>query len=154
MSDIDRILERRAEYYRVLDVPENASEKEIRKSYKALAIKIHPDRNKDPRAAEAFSVLSRAYENMAKGVKTERSATRTYARSAYGDFTAAHTGNEIFEEIFRQFHRAQMNRRRVEYRHVWAESGFGRSTVYEIDVSRRLFIGVLIVFFMWRCLFM
>lgn len=90
MCEIDRILERKREYYKVLNVQENATEAEIKKSYKSLVLKVHPDRNKDPRASEAFSVLTKAYENMKKGVTKESHSPPPYAegntyRNAYGN---------------------------------------------------------------------
>ncbi len=40
------------DYYKVLDVPRNATEAEIKKSYRRLAMKYHPDRNPNDREAE------------------------------------------------------------------------------------------------------
>ena len=52
--------------YEIIGVPKNATEDEIKKSYRKLALKYHPDRNPDDKeaeknfkeAAEAYSVLS------------------------------------------------------------------------------------------------
>src|SRR6516162_9582829 len=40
------------DYYKVLDVPRTATEAEIKKSYRRLAMKYHPDRNPDDKEAE------------------------------------------------------------------------------------------------------
>ena len=50
-STLDEALEKqkqiKEDFYKLLDVERNASEAEIKKSYKRLAMKYHPDRNKD-----------------------------------------------------------------------------------------------------------
>lgn len=53
------------DYYQILGVPRNASQKDIKKAYYQLAKKYHPDTNKDdPKAKEKFSQLAEAYEVM------------------------------------------------------------------------------------------
>ena len=51
------------DYYSTLGVPRNASSDAIKKAYKKLAMKHHPDRNPGDKKAEAkFKELSEAYE--------------------------------------------------------------------------------------------
>ncbi len=49
------------DYYEVLGVPRDADEKALKKAYKRLAMKYHPDRNKDPDAEEKFKEIAKAY---------------------------------------------------------------------------------------------
>ncbi|MEA1888736.1 MAG: molecular chaperone DnaJ [Pseudomonadota bacterium] len=65
------------DYYEVLGVQKNASEAEIKKAYRRLAMKHHPDRNPDDSSAEAnFKEAKEAYEVLADAQK----------RSAYDQF--------------------------------------------------------------------
>lgn len=51
------------DFYKTLEISKNASEKEIKKSYRRLAMKYHPDRNKDnAEAEEKFKAIQKAYE--------------------------------------------------------------------------------------------
>lgn len=51
-----------SEYYDLLQVPRNASEADIKKAYRKLAMQYHPDRNRDPDAEERFKEITEAYE--------------------------------------------------------------------------------------------
>src|ERR1043166_267284 len=51
------------DYYEVLGVDRNATEDEIKKSYRKLALKFHPDRNpSDKTAEEKFKEIGEAYD--------------------------------------------------------------------------------------------
>src|SRR5258708_19746291 len=51
------------DFYAVLGVPSSASQDEIKKAYRKLAAKHHPDKNpNDPKAAERFKGISEAYQ--------------------------------------------------------------------------------------------
>jgi len=51
------------DYYAVLGVPASATQDEIKKQYRKLAAKHHPDKNpNDPKAAERFKEISEAYQ--------------------------------------------------------------------------------------------
>src|SRR6476661_920495 len=50
------------DYYKTLGVDKKASAEDIKKSYRKLARKYHPDTNKDPGAEERFKQISEAYD--------------------------------------------------------------------------------------------
>lgn len=65
------------DYYELLGVARNASEDEIKKSFRRLAMKYHPDRNRDnPQAEEQFKKIKEAYDVLSDAKK----------RSAYDQF--------------------------------------------------------------------
>jgi len=90
------------DFYKLLNVDRNASDAEIKKSYRSLAMKFHPDRNADnPEAAEVkFKQIKEAYEILSDSKK----------RSAYDQFGHAGVdpsmggrpggGAEGFSDIF------------------------------------------------------
>jgi curved DNA-binding protein len=52
------------DYYKILNISPNASESEIKKSYRSLSFKYHPDRNPDPSVAEQYKLINEAYETL------------------------------------------------------------------------------------------
>lgn len=98
------------DFYEVLGVDKNADEREIKKAYRKLAMKYHPDRNSDdPEAEEKFKEASMAYEVLSD--KEKRSAYDRMGHAAFengmggGGFGGAGAGNfqDIFGDIFGNF---------------------------------------------------
>lgn len=48
-------------YYSILNVPRSATSEEIKQAYRILALKFHPDKNKEPEAEERFKEIVEAY---------------------------------------------------------------------------------------------
>ncbi|XP_042148671.1 dnaJ homolog subfamily B member 8-like [Ixodes scapularis] len=105
------------DYYRVLEVPRDATTEDIRKAYRRLALKWHPDKNPDNKeVAEArFKEISEAYE-----VLSDETKRRQYDVYGSGSFEKEfqsdggtgvprfHEGSYCFtfrdpEELFREF---------------------------------------------------
>ncbi|KAI7694038.1 DnaJ -like protein subfamily B member 1 [Sarcoptes scabiei] len=59
------------DYYEILSINRNASEDEIKKAYRKLALKYHPDKNKSPEAEEKFKLIAEAYEVLSDKKKRE-----------------------------------------------------------------------------------
>ncbi|MBE7182462.1 MAG: tetratricopeptide repeat protein, partial [Terriglobus roseus] len=64
---------KRKDYYKILEVEKDASEMDIKKAYRKLAVKHHPDKNRDdPEAESRFKDLQEAHETLIDPQKRER----------------------------------------------------------------------------------
>ena len=50
------------DYYKILGVSKDANSADLKKAYRKLALKYHPDKNKSSEATEKFKDISEAYE--------------------------------------------------------------------------------------------
>jgi len=92
------------DYYKILGVSENASEEEIKRAYRELAKKYHPDRNPGDKAAEEkFKEINEAY-----GVLSDPQKRAQYdqMRKYGGAFAGGFQGAGGWEDLFRHFGRA------------------------------------------------
>ncbi|MES2164447.1 MAG: DnaJ domain-containing protein [Pseudomonadota bacterium] len=58
-------------YYNTLGIAPNATDDEIKKIYRSLAMRFHPDRNQTPGAEARFKAITKAYEILSDPVKRE-----------------------------------------------------------------------------------
>lgn len=88
------------DYYEILGLAKGAGEEEIKKSYRKLALKYHPDKNPgDPEAEKRFKELSEAYE-----VLSDSDKRRLYDQYGHDGLKAqGYAGPGSVEDIFSQF---------------------------------------------------
>ncbi len=91
------------DYYQILGVSKTASKEEVKKAYRKLAMELHPDRNKDPKAGEKFKEVSEAYAVLSDDTKKQK-----YDQYGSDAFNQQYSYEDIFknanfEDIFSQF---------------------------------------------------
>ena len=125
------------DFYEILGVPKNASDEDIKKSYRKLAMKHHPDRNQGDAAAEVkFKEAKEAYEMLSDAEK--RAAYDQYGHAGvdpnmrgaagaggFGGF--GESFGDIFGDIFGQARRQQGGGGRQVFR--------GNDLSYAMDIT-------------------
>ena len=81
-------------YYKVLDLDNSAQLQDIKKAYKRLALKWHPDRNKSPEAEEMFKKIAEAYE-----ILSDPDKKVYYEKNSKYNFKFK-SPSEVFKELF------------------------------------------------------
>lgn len=96
---------KKRDYYEVLSVGRNATEEEIKRVYRKLAVKFHPDKNPDdPHAEEKFKELGEAYDVLMdpdKRAAYDRFGHAAFAQGGVGFGRGGfHDPFDIFREVF------------------------------------------------------
>lgn len=113
------------DYYKILGIAEDADLKEIKKTYRKLALKLHPDVNPNDDAADKFKEVAEAYEILKDPKRrAEYDELRRYGGTRYSDFDP--NGNSRHSE---GFDNARSNADFADFFHsVFGERGFNPSS--------------------------
>lgn len=142
------------DYYEVLGISRQASADEIRKAFRQLAVKYHPDRNKDDKSAEdKFKEIAEAYDALSDPQKRQKYDQFGHAGASsanhdfdYGRFTQSSAFSDMFGDLFGDFFGGGMGGRRGQERprgrdlRFDLEVGFEEAALgveKEIEVQRR-----------------
>lgn len=88
--------------YDTLEISENASNEEIKKAYRKLARKYHPDINKDPGAEEKFKEVNAAYEVLSdenKKAQYDRFGDSMFGGQNFHDFSRSQGSNVNLDDL-------------------------------------------------------
>ena len=97
------------DYYEVLGVGREASDSDIKSAYRKLALKFHPDRNKEPGADEKFKEATEAYAILSDSGKRQaydqfgHAAFEQGGRGGAGGFDFGNTFADVFDDLFGDF---------------------------------------------------
>lgn len=95
---------KKRDYYEVLGVDRNATADEIKKAYRSLAFKYHPDKNPgNTEAEEKFKEAAEAYSVLSDEAKRQRYDQFGHAGSGAGAGAGGFGGGFTMEDIFSQF---------------------------------------------------
>lgn len=158
------------DYYSILGISKNATQEEIKKAYRNLAFKYHPDRNPDDKQAEEkFKKISEAYDTLGDEKKraeydrfgsagTSYNSENSYYQNSYQNYYQQQSYSDPFgsEDSFWQWFNSsagQNSRRNSSYYYGYGNSQKNYSkkslwTEFFMKVGQ-IFIGLFFFRFSW-----
>lgn len=158
------------DYYSILGISKNATQEEIKKAYRNLAFKYHPDRNPDDKQAEEkFKKISEAYDTLGDEKKraeydrfgsagTSYNSENSYYQNSYQNYYQQQSYSDPFgsEDPFWQWFNSsagQNSRRNSSYYYEYGNSQKNYSkkslwTEFFMKVGQ-IFIGLFFFRFSW-----
>lgn len=106
------------QYYKILDVDPGADEKTVKKAYRKLALKYHPDVNSHPGASDRFHRICEAYEIVLTHIR------KTTVINANLEDVEEEIDPQVYEEIIREAREKAWERAKMKYDKIKAEKEF------------------------------
>ncbi|XP_076830182.1 dnaJ homolog subfamily B member 12a isoform X2 [Brachyhypopomus gauderio] len=104
--DAVRRIKKCKNYYEILGVSKDASDDDLKKAYRKLALKFHPDKNHAPGATEAFKAIGNAYavlSNIEKRKQYDLYGEEKVHQSRHGHFHRGFEADISPEDLFNMF---------------------------------------------------
>lgn len=133
--------------YQTLDVSENASQDEIKKSYRRLARKYHPDLNKTKEAEEKFKEINAAYEILSDEEKRrqyDQFGDNMFGGQNFSDFARSRSASEDLDDILSSiFGRGGFSQRFSQNSQGFSGFNFSNFAPEDLDITTTLNVSVL-----------
>ncbi|GAA9126313.1 DnaJ family protein [Helicobacter pylori] len=133
--------------YQTLDVSENANQDEIKKSYRRLARKYHPDLNKTKEAEEKFKEINAAYEILSDEEKRrqyDQFGDNMFGGQNFSDFARSRSASEDLDDILSSiFGRGGFSQRFSQNSQGFSGFNFSNFTHEDLDMTTTLNVSVL-----------
>ncbi|GHR57194.1 DnaJ family protein [Helicobacter pylori] len=133
--------------YQTLDVSENANQDEIKKSYRRLARKYHPDLNKTKEAEEKFKEINAAYEILSDEEKRrqyDQFGDNMFGGQNFSDFARSRNASEDLDDILSSiFGRGGFSQRFSQNSQGFSGFNFSNFAHEDLDMTTTLNVSVL-----------
>ncbi|GAA8531616.1 DnaJ family protein [Helicobacter pylori] len=133
--------------YQTLNVSENASQDEIKKSYRRLARQYHPDLNKTKEAEEKFKEINAAYEILSDEEKRrqyDQFGDNMFGGQNFSDFAKSRSTSEDLDDILSSiFGRGDFSQRFSQNSQGFSGFNFSNFAPENLDMTAALNVSVL-----------
>ena len=130
--------------YETLGIDSDSSEDEIKKAYRKLARKYHPDINKSPEAEEKFKEINAAYEILSdkeKRVQYDQYGDSLFGGQSFHDFSNAQSGANVdLDEMLKNIFGGGFSNSGFGNSSFGGGSGFGGFEQPDLDINARVHI--------------
>ncbi|GAA9111631.1 DnaJ family protein [Helicobacter pylori] len=133
--------------YQTLDVSENANQDEIKKSYRRLARKYHPDLNKTKEAEEKFKEINAAYEILSDEEKRrqyDQFGDNMFGGQNFSDFAKSRSASEDLDDILSSiFGKGGFSQRFSQNSQGFSGFNFSNFAHEDLDMTATLNVSIL-----------